>query len=133
MILESMDQIKEKKKYIELTPDIIDILVSDKDEYDAFLKALREGTTDKFFERDRKYNGGIVGSLMDKDIRQPRPMYRLGFSDGGMTRDEEIAFHMFIVNMTPKGPSDAYAVEQSRDWLLKNLTPAEQRQMDFPR
>lgn len=121
------------KKYIELTPPIISRIISDKDEYDAFVKALREGTTEEFFKRDKKAFGGPVGSLMDKDIRQPRPMYRLGFSDGGMTRDEEIAFHLFIVNMSPKGPSDAYAVEQSRDWLLKNLTPAEQRQMDFPR
>lgn len=121
------------KKYVELNPEIISKIVGDKDEYDAFVKALRDGTLDEFFARDKKAMGGPVGSLMDKDIRQPRPMFRVAYSEGGMTRDEEIAFHLFIVNMTPKGPSDAYAVEQSRDWLLKNLTPAEQRQMDFPR
>jgi len=129
------------KKYIELTPPIIDVLVNDHDEFNAFLKALREGTTDDFFTRDKKALGGLteesgrrsVGSLMDNDLRQPeKPRLVIELADSGMTRDQEIGFHLFIIG-SGVGPGGGMsgdqilAIEQSQKWLLENLTDAEKR------
>ena len=132
---------EQPKKYIELTPNIISKIVNDKDEYDLFLKALREGTTDDFFKRDKKAYGGLageteersVGSLMDNDIRQPeKPKFILELADAGMTRDQEIGLHLFIIGsgVGPGGGMSGdqiYAIEQSEKWLLENLSDTEKR------
>ena len=98
------------------------------------MEQLRKGENPFEDKTEKKARGGVVGSLIDKDIRQPTERkFRIELAEGGMDRDQEILFHLFIVNMSPKTDSDSYAVEQSRDWLMKNLTPAEQRQLDFPR
>ena len=68
---------------------------------------------------------------MDKSLLQQVPVYRVPFAEGGMSRDEEIGFHMFIVSMRNPVGSELYAVQQSRDWLEKNLTPAEKRMFNF--
>lgn len=127
-----MSEVKNKDEVIIIDRDIISEIVKDYDNYLDFLDKINKGEN-PLKDRDSKRFGGSVGSLMDASLLQPNQSLRIKLKEGGMTRDEEIAFHLFIVNMSPKGPSDAYAVEQSRDWLLKNLTPAEQRQMDFPR
>jgi len=132
---------EKQKKYIELTPNIIEQLVNDKDEYDLFLKSLREGTTDDFFNRDKKALGGLaeeperrsVGSLMDNDIRQPeKPRLVIELADSGMTRDQEIGFHLFIIGsgVGPGGGMSGdqiYAIEESQKWLLENLSDTEKR------
>lgn len=121
-----------KKKIIELGETELSEILKDYESFIKKMEQLRRGENP--FEREEKKRGGSVGSLMDLDIRTPTErVFRIALSEGGMTRDEEIAFHLFIVNMSPKTDSDAFAVEQSRDWLMKNLTPAEQRSMDFPR
>jgi hypothetical protein len=123
-----------KKKYIEIGESELSELVKDYDEFLRKMEILRKGGDPFTSKREEKRNGGFV-PMMEKgriDIR-PERVFRVALSEGGMGRDEEIGLHMFIVNMTPKGPADSFAVEQSRDWLEKNLTPAEKRQMDYPR
>ena len=129
------------KKYIELTSPIMDVIINDHDEYNAFLKALREGNTDDFFNRDKKALGGLaeepekrsVGSLMDNDIRQPeKPRLIIELADSGMTRDQEIGFHLFIIG-SGVGPGGGMsgdqilAIEQSEKWLMENLSDTEKR------
>jgi hypothetical protein len=125
---------KNQKKYIEIGESELSELVKDYDEFLRKMDILRKGGDPFTNKREEKRLGGIV-PMMERgriDIR-PERKFRVALSEGGMTRDEEIGLHMFIVNMSPKSPADSFAVEQSRDWLEKNLTPAEKRQMDYPR
>jgi hypothetical protein len=125
---------KNQKKYIEIGESELSELVKDYDEFLRKMDILRKGGDPFTNKREEKRSGGFV-PMMERgriDIR-PERVFRVALSEGGMTRDEEIGLHMFIVNMSPKSPADSFAVEQSRDWLERNLTPAEKRQMDYPR
>jgi len=120
------------KKYFELSPeDISKIIANDHDEYNAFLKAMREGKLDEFFDRDKKAMGGQVGSLMDKPLYTPsaaqvqdtinilRDGVRQRFAEGGDSNfpgpDDPIGQTKYMISiLTP--PKDSYQA-----FLLESL------------
>ena len=125
---------EEDKKIIPVEVPLSDFLESLKKEQDI-LEELRKGNN-PFDTRENKSKGGSVGSLIEKDIRQPEePKFRILLADSGMTRDQEIGLHMWIIG-TGSGPGSMSgdhlkAIEDSQNWLEENLTPAEKRQFGF--
>ena len=125
---------EEEKKIIPVEVPLSDFLESLKKEQDIF-EELRKGNN-PFDTRENKSKGGSVGSLIEKDIRQPEePKFRILLADSGMTRDQEIGLHMWIIG-TGSGPGSMSgdhlkAIEDSQNWLEENLTPAEKRQFGF--
>lgn len=122
---------KSKTKIIEIGPKELDQLFKDEYEYQRILEELIKGKDP--FNRTSKASGGSIGSLMDKDLRQPIPMLRIHMEDGGMTRDQQIEFHLWLANMRPTEGQGIWAVESARNWLEKNLTEAEKRIFNYPR
>ena len=124
----------EEEKKIPVEVPLSDFLESLKKEQDIF-EELRKGNN-PFDTRENKSKGGSVGSLIEKDIRQPEePKFRILLADSGMTRDQEIGLHMWIIG-TGSGPGSMSgdhlkAIEDSQNWLEENLTPAEKRQFGF--
>lgn len=122
------------KKIIPVEVPLSDFLESLKKEQDIF-EELKKGNN-PFDTRENKSKGGSVGSLIEKDIRQPEePKFRILLADSGMTRDQEIGLHMWIIG-TGTGPGSMSgdhlkAIEDSQNWLEENLTPAEKRQFGF--
>lgn len=125
---------EEDKKIIPVEVPLSDFLESLKKEQNIF-EELRKGNN-PFDTRENKSKGGSVGSLIEKDIRQPEePKFRILLADSGMTRDQEIGLHMWIIG-TGSGPGSMSgdhlkAIEDSQNWLEENLTPAEKRQFGF--
>lgn len=66
-----MSDEKQNEKTVPIGPQELEKIFKDAHEFSEFIKNLRSGTLDKYFERDRKRSGGTPGSLVAKDIRQP--------------------------------------------------------------
>ena len=129
-----MSSEKQEDKFIPISIPLNEIL-EDFAKYQDTLDKLRQGNN-PYEDRDEKARGGLVsvGSLTDKDIRQPvEKEFRILLADSGMSRDQEIGFHLFIINsgVGPGAMSGDHlqAIEESEKWLDENLTPAEKRQM----
>jgi len=120
------------KKVVPIRIPLSEIL-DDLENFQDKMEELRKGNN-PFEQREEKSRGGSVGSLIEKDLRQPEePEFRMMLASSGMTRDQEIGMHLFILD-SATGPGSIsgdhlLAVEESEKWLEENLTPAEKRQL----